>query len=159
MKYGTLLFHSMAEMFSIVLSLIMVVIVWNTSRYSRNNFLLYLGIGYFWIAVLDIWHSITFHGIPFFQINNNEITLHFWFYTRLLEALLLLTAITFFNKKFNPQLVFLTGAVITLIILLVSYFMMSPDLLTTIVFTPIKIGIEILVIISQPLKKLQYPIF
>ena len=77
-QYGVLLFHTLAELFSVAVGILMLVIVWNTRHFAKNDFLLYLGIGYFWIAVLDIWHTLTIDGMPFLETSNPEITLHFW---------------------------------------------------------------------------------
>jgi len=47
MEYGVLLFHTLAELFSVIVGVLMLLIVWNTSRFTRNDYFMYLSIGYF----------------------------------------------------------------------------------------------------------------
>jgi len=125
-QYGVLLFHTLAELFSIIVGILMLVIVWNTRRFTHNDFLVYLGIGYFWIAVLDTLHAFTVEGIPFFDISNAEITLHFWIYTRFIEALLLLSAAFFLKRRVNPSLLMFSGASLVLLVSWVSFSLRQP---------------------------------
>ena len=75
-QYGMQLFHSLSELFSVMVGILMLAAVWNTRRFIDNDFLLYLGMGYFWVAVLDLVHTFTIEGMPFFNINDSEVTLH-----------------------------------------------------------------------------------
>ena len=144
--YGVLLFHTLAELFSIVIGILMLVVVWNTRQFTHNDFLIYLGIGYFWIAFLDTWHTFTIKGMPFFDIVNAEPTLHLWIYARLTEALLLLSASLFLKRKVNAYLVFYLGAALSLIIIWASVNLQQPIMLTAGGLTNFKIAVEYLVI-------------
>jgi len=44
--YGYLLFHSIAELFSIFIAVGIFVVAWNTKNFSPNTYLLFLGIAY-----------------------------------------------------------------------------------------------------------------
>ena len=126
--YGFLLFHTLAEIFSIIVGILMFVVVWSTHHYTRNNFLLYLGIGYLWIAVLDTMHTFTYKGMPFFDISSPAIALHFWIYTRFLEAVLLLTGPLFFRRQLKSHLFIWIGGIITAGVSLVSLYVENPIL-------------------------------
>lgn len=145
-QYGVLLFHTLAELFSVMVGILMLVIVWNTRRFTRNDFLLYLGIGYFWIAVLDTWHTFTVEGIPFFDIVDSEITLHFWISTRLIEALLLLSALLFLKRRLNANLMFFAGAGLASLVTWASFALKQPVMLTSGGLTPFKVNTEYLII-------------
>ncbi|MCK5360715.1 MAG: PAS domain S-box protein, partial [Gammaproteobacteria bacterium] len=145
-QHGVLLFHTLAELFSVMVGILMLVIVWNTRRFTHNDFLVYLGIGYFWIAVLDTWHTFTVEGIPFFDISNAEITLHFWIYTRFLEALLLLSASLFLKRNINPKLVLLFGAGLVLLVSWASFTLREPVMLTPDGLTLFKVYAEYFII-------------
>ncbi|MCK5664778.1 MAG: diguanylate cyclase, partial [Thiotrichaceae bacterium] len=145
--YGVLLFHSLAELLSVIVGVLMLVISWNTRQFNNNDFLVYLGIGYFWIAVLDVWHTLTVKGMPFFNITDAEITLHFWIYARLFEALLLLSAPIFLSrKKINAPLALITGGVITLVLIWISFFLKFPEMLTSEGLTFFKVALEYIII-------------
>jgi hypothetical protein len=51
--YDFLLFHSMAELFSIVIAFGMFAVAWNSRRFLDNQFLLVIGIAYLFIGCLD----------------------------------------------------------------------------------------------------------
>ncbi len=141
-EFGMLLFHILTESFSIVVGVLMLVIVWHTRRFTHNDFLLYLGIGYFWIAVLDTWHTITLAGLPFFHLPDAEVTLHFWLYTRFLEAMLLLTAPLMLRHKLNVNAMWLGSAGLVTLVFWLSLSVTQPVLLTAQGLTPFKVGSE-----------------
>ena len=90
---GHLLFHSLAEIFSILVALMMIVIVSFTYQFTKNNFLSYLGIGYFWVALLDLFHMLTYSGMSIYQISGPNTMLTFWLSARLLESFILISAL------------------------------------------------------------------
>ncbi|MBD3609958.1 MAG: response regulator [Gammaproteobacteria bacterium] len=114
--YNFLLFHTVAELFSITVAIIMAVVAWNMYPFTRNNFLLYLGCGYFWVGILDLMHTLTFRGMNLIITDGANTGLEFWITTRYLEAALLLTSPLFLTRTINPQKVFTYFALIALII-------------------------------------------
>ena len=56
--YGYLLFHSIAELFSIFVAVGIFVVAWNTRNFSPNTYLLFIGIAYLrgimWLWRLDV---------------------------------------------------------------------------------------------------------
>ena len=48
-----LLFHSMAEMFAISISISIFIITWNTRVFKPNGYLFFVGIGYLSVAIID----------------------------------------------------------------------------------------------------------
>ncbi len=96
-----LLFHLLAEFFSILMAMIIFVVTWRAYSLSRNHFLLCLGCGYFWVGLLELLHILIFLEI---LVNPLGITVHqvacFWIAGRSLEALLLLVAPVLFQRSF-----------------------------------------------------------
>jgi len=145
-QHGVLLFHTLAELFSVVVGILMLVIALNTRQFTKNDFLLYLGIGYFWIAVLDTFHTFTVKGIPFFNITDAEITLHLWIYARFFQAILILTALLFLKKRLNASLVLYGGAVLTAVLVWISFQLSQPVMIDANGLTAFKVGVEYAVI-------------
>ena len=56
--YNYLLFHFIAEVFSIVIACGIFMVAWNSRRYFDNQYLLFLGIAYLFIGVLDLAHML-----------------------------------------------------------------------------------------------------
>ncbi len=51
--YNYLLFHSIAELFSVVVAIGIFMLAWNSRRFLDNSYLLFLGIAYLFIGALD----------------------------------------------------------------------------------------------------------
>ncbi len=123
---SVLLFHTLAELFSIFVGLLMLVVVLNTQHFVRNDFLIFLGIGYFSISVLDALHAFTIKGMPFFNITDGEITIHLWIYSRVFEALLLLLAPIYLTNRLNSKVMIIITSVLVTCIALAAFHLEQP---------------------------------
>ncbi|MBL6945129.1 MAG: PAS domain-containing protein [Rhodospirillales bacterium] len=93
-----LLFHITAELFAVMVAILLCVVAWQTFPFSKNSFLMYLGCGYFWVAVLDSAHMLVYKGMSVFPIIVANPATQFWIASRFSEALLLLTAPFFLDR-------------------------------------------------------------
>lgn len=117
-----LLFHTLAEFFSILIAMAMFLLIWNTRHIITNTFLLFLGIAYFFIAGIDLVHTISYKGMNIFPGLSANTATQLWICARYLEALSLILAGFCIKRTINPVPV-ITG-----------YFMLFTAALTT-VFT------------------------
>jgi signal transduction histidine kinase len=83
-----LLFHTISEMFSIVIAAGFFMVAWNSRPYQENKYLTYLGIAYLFIALLDLFHTLTYKGINLFPGNNDYAT-RLWIAARYVESVTL----------------------------------------------------------------------
>jgi len=65
-RYSYLLFHSIAEIFSIVVACGIFMVAWNSRRFLDNNYLLFLGVAYLFVAFLDLIHTLAYNGMGVF---------------------------------------------------------------------------------------------
>lgn len=93
--YNFLLFHVLAEGFSITVCILLFVVAWQTHRFTHNNFLMYLANGCFWVAMLDLVHTITYKGMRIFPIDGANTATQFWLAARYVQALAFVTAPAF----------------------------------------------------------------
>lgn len=80
-----LLYHSLAELFSIVIASGVFVIAWNARDYGEAAPYVFLGIAYLAVAVLDTFHTLTYPGMTIFSPDRfyaNQI----WIATRFIES-------------------------------------------------------------------------
>jgi len=112
-----LLFHTLAEIFSIIVAGSFFMITWNSKDYIKNPYLLFIGIAYLFIAFLDLLHTLSYKGMPVFT-DYDFYANQLWIGARYMEALTLLTAFFFLNtnKRFKPELLFLIYTVITVLL-------------------------------------------
>lgn len=61
-----LLFHSLAELYSIAIAGALFMFAWNTREYGENVHLVRLGIAYLFVAVLDTFHTLSYAGMSVF---------------------------------------------------------------------------------------------
>lgn len=120
-QFSFLLFHTLAEFFAIVIAILTTVVAWQMYSFTRNHFLMYLGCGYFWIAALDMIHSLSYKGMSIVPATA-DVPIQLWIGTRYLEALLLLTAPWFLAHSLKRNAAFALFFIIssTLTILIVS---------------------------------------
>lgn len=91
-RYSFLAFHTFAELFAIVISFLIFAFAWSTRKFTRNNFLLFLACGYFWIGALDLIHTLVYKGMDVFIEGSGNLSVQFWISARFFEALVLLIA-------------------------------------------------------------------
>ena len=101
-----LLFHTLAELFAILIAVIMFAIAWQTYRFSHDEFLMYLSCGFFWIAVIDLAHALAYPGLNFLTTTGTNTAVQYWIIARFLQAVLLLSAPLFFVRRVPRRLYF-----------------------------------------------------
>lgn len=112
--YNYLLFHSIAEVFSIVIAGGIFMVAWNTRRIVENDYLLFLGIAYVFIALLDSLHTLTYPGIGIIRGNDLNIPVQLWIAARFLEAATLLIAPFVLGQKLNLKFMITSYTAVTM---------------------------------------------
>ncbi|HZX31533.1 MAG TPA: MASE3 domain-containing protein [Rhodocyclaceae bacterium] len=108
-RYNYLLFHTAAELFSVFIAVTVFIIVLNTWERIRNQYLLFVGIGYLFIGFLDVLHTLSFKGMPIFT-DYDYYAPQFWIAARYLEAITMLLAFGFLGTKRRVNLPLITSA-------------------------------------------------
>jgi PAS domain S-box-containing protein len=102
--HSFLLFHSLAELFSIAVAGGIFMLAWNARGIMRNNYFLFLGISYFFVGILGLFHILTYKGMSIFQGDEANMATQFWVGARYMEACSLLAAPIFFTRRLRPLL-------------------------------------------------------
>ncbi len=87
-----LLFHVVAESFSIVVGLAMFIITWNARRFIQNDFLKFISIAFLFVSIFDFFHMITYKGMGLVPGYDANLPTQFWLAARYLQAFSLLAA-------------------------------------------------------------------
>jgi PAS domain S-box-containing protein len=111
--YSYLLFHSLAEIFSIVIACGIFMIVWNSRRFLDNNYLIFIGIAYLFVGAVDLIHTLAYKGMGVFQGYETNLATQLWIATRYVQSLSLFIAPLFFRRKLKINLVFLGYTAVT----------------------------------------------
>jgi len=120
--YNFLLFHSFVEIFSIVISCVIFLLAWFSREYGENAFLQTLGTAFISVALLDIFHTLSYPGMGVFVGFDTNLTVSLWIAARSLQTFALFFASTNINRKIKLQNS-MFGFFIIFLILLLSIFL------------------------------------
>ncbi|RYG15842.1 MAG: histidine kinase [Chitinophagaceae bacterium] len=112
--HSYMLFHSLVELFSIVVAFAVFIITWNSRSMQDNKYLHLLGISYIFIGGLDLMHMLAYKGMHVFLVEG-YLANQFWVATRILAAVTMLVGFLLIKRqqKLNSDLVFLSYLVIS----------------------------------------------
>ncbi len=116
-----LLFHSLAELFSIIVAIGIFALAWHTRRSLANNYILFIGIAYLFVGGIDLLHTLGYTGMGVFTGYGTNLPTELWIAARYIESLSLFIAPLFIGRKLNANLAFIGYALVTAL-LLVSIF-------------------------------------
>jgi PAS domain S-box-containing protein len=104
-----LLFHSLAELFSIFVAYVVFLIVWKSRMRLENRYLIFIGIAYFFVASLDLLHTFAYKGMGIFPQSDSNLPTQLWIAARYMESISLLLALLYLinihtgNEKEYPE--------------------------------------------------------
>ncbi len=124
--YSYLLFHSLMEIFSIVVGCCIFVLAWNSRERLDNHYFLFLGIAYLFVSALDLVHTLAYKGMGVFPGYDADLPTQLWIGARYGQSLSLLGAPLFLRRKLNPWVVLLSCAAITGLLLVVIFARIFP---------------------------------
>ena len=104
--YSYLLFHGIAEIFSISVCACIFIMTLNSRRFIQNGYLLFIGVAYFFVAIIDGIHTLAYKGMGVFPGYDANLATQLWIAARYLQSISLLVAPAFFRKKPNLPLIF-----------------------------------------------------
>jgi len=113
-----LVFHTLAELFAVIVCFTIFALAWFTHRFSQDHFLLYLACGLFWIGGLDIFHTLAYKGMGQLPVHEANTATQVWVVARFLQALLLLSAPLVIRRAPDRNLLFLNFGLIAVVVLL-----------------------------------------
>lgn len=125
--YNYVLFHTLAEIFSIIVFAGIFMIAWNSRHFLDNHYFLFLGITLSAVGFIDLLHTLSYKGIGILANHTSNIPTQLWIAARYLTAFAFLLAPIYVKKKLNPDKVLgiflgLSGA----ILLSIFYFKIFP---------------------------------
>lgn len=102
--YSYLLFHSLAELFSVVVAGSIFIIAWNSRRFADAGYLLLLGIGYLCVGAIDLLHTLAYTGMGVFPGYGTNLPTQLWIAARYVESATLLCAPLVFGRSLPIRL-------------------------------------------------------
>lgn len=91
--YSYVLFHTLAEIVSVILAVAIFLVAWNARRYWNNNYYILLGLGFLFAGAIDLFHAFEYKGVGIIHNGGDANTAtQLWLAGRFLLALSFLAA-------------------------------------------------------------------
>jgi signal transduction histidine kinase len=120
--YSYLLFHTVVELFTIVVAGGVFVIAWNAKAYINNNYLEFIAIASVFVAMLDLVHTLAYEGMGVFAGTTSNLATQLWVAGRYLQGVSWLLAPLFLGRKFRPVLQLSAYSAVTVLLLLSIFY-------------------------------------
>ena len=124
--YNYLLFHTLAELFSIIIAGGIFVIAWNSRKNIDNSFFLIVGISFLFVGFIDLIHTLSYSGMNIFIGYDSNLPTSLWIAARYLQAFSFLFGALMVNRKVDPTKLLLFFTVITTILLTLIFVGLFP---------------------------------
>ncbi len=126
-RYSYTLFHMLAELYSIVIGFSLFLLTWNSRRIIDNNYLVFVGIAYFFVAGIDLVHTLAYKGMGIFEGYGTNLPTQLWIAARSLAACSLLAAPFTIRRKLRTAPIFAGYTLITALLLASVFCGYFPD--------------------------------
>ena len=120
--YNYLLFHTLAEIFSIVIAFSIFILAWNCRKVIDNDYLIFLGVAYLFVGFIDIIHTLSYTGMGIIMGYGTNLPTQLWIAARYLESISLLIAYSLLDKRKMKINLVLLGYIVTISLLFLSIF-------------------------------------
>ena len=104
-KFNFALYHTTVEFTTIAISVAIFLLIWKSRRMIDNNYLLFIGITFVFIAVLDFLHTLVYQGVGIFPDGGGTLSTRFWIAARYMQAITLVAAPLFIRRNLRLDLV------------------------------------------------------
>ncbi len=100
--WSYLLFHSLAEIFSVAIASAVFMISWSSRGYPEAKPFVLLGIGYLFVSLLDVLHTLSYQGMGVLPTTQDQAT-KLWVAARALQAIVTIVfALQTYRRKSIP---------------------------------------------------------
>ena len=120
--YNFLLFHGIAELFSIVIAFGIFIIAWNSRQFIDNSYFIFIGVAYLFVGILDLIHTLAYTGMGVFPGYGTNLPAQLWMCSRYIESISLLIAPFFISRKLKTNLLLAVYGVVSVLLLLSIFY-------------------------------------
>jgi PAS domain S-box-containing protein len=104
-KYNFALFHTAIEFSTIAVAVAIFLLVWKSRRIVQNNYLVFIGVTFVFIAILDFLHTTMYQGVGILAEGGGTLSTQLWIAARYMQAVTLLAAPLLIWRKLRIDLV------------------------------------------------------
>ena len=120
--WSYLLFHSLAEIFGVAIASAVFMISWSSRAYPEAKPFVLLGIGYLFVSMLDVLHTLSYEGMSVLPATQDQAT-KLWIAARALQAIVTIAfALLAYLRRSIPSGVAFTGVAVLAAFAILSIF-------------------------------------
>jgi diguanylate cyclase (GGDEF)-like protein/PAS domain S-box-containing protein len=149
-RVNFLLFHTIAELFSIIIAFSIFIFAWNARRYLDNGAILVIGIAFLFVGAIDLIHTLTYQGMNIFPGLDANLPTQLWLAARYLQSISMLVAVVAIRRGIRRPMnayriffVYLSATILLLAAIFSGLF--PPAYIDGVGITPFKILSELIV--------------
>jgi signal transduction histidine kinase/PAS domain-containing protein len=117
-RQNYLLFHSVVEIFSIVIAFAIFAVAWNSRRIVDNNYFIFIGIAFLFVAGLDVFHTLAYKGMGVFpSFVGPNLATQLWIATRYVLGFSFLIPLLFTQRRIKPAIIVVGYGVVSALLL------------------------------------------
>jgi PAS domain S-box-containing protein len=105
-RYNYLFFHSLVEIYSIVIAVSVFTIKWNSKREITGSFFIILAASMLFTAIIDVLHVVTYEGMNILQIRGPGTTTQLWVAGRYTITAGIVAGLIFRNIVIRKEIIF-----------------------------------------------------
>lgn len=140
---GYLLFHTLTELFSVIIAWSILIIAWNARSYLNRGFFPWLGVCSAMVGVLDMGHTLAYKGMGIFPGDTSNLATQLWIAGRWVSGVSWVIAPCWITRQIQFHRLLVGAAVVTAGFLVVVFGGWFPDCFRPGQgLTPFKIGSE-----------------
>ena len=118
-RINYLVFHSLAELFAVVVAFSIFVVAWNSRRLAKSDYICLLGTAYFFVAIFDTLHLLSYKGMGVFAAEYGaNLPTQAWIAARYIESASLLLAVGLARRGLNVWATFAGYCVLSFAIMM-----------------------------------------
>ncbi len=125
--YSFLLFHTIAELFSIIIAGGIFVIAWNSRKNIDNSFFLVIGISFLFMGFIDLLHTLAYAGMNIFIGYDANLPTQLWILGRYLQSLSFLLGALVVKKKLKPYHLTVGYSIVSILLVSLIFIGLFPD--------------------------------
>lgn len=125
--YNYLLIHSLIEIITIAIGFALFILTWNARKFMGNDFLKIIGIGYAFIAFIDLLHTLAYKGMNVFPGFGANLPTQLWIAARYLQAVTLCIAPLYVECTVGKDRIFASYTAAVALLVLAVYTGNFPD--------------------------------
>lgn len=128
-RYNFLLFHTLAEFFSITVAFSLFVLVWNSRHLSHNAAFVFMGVAYLFVGSIDMAHTLSYKGMGVIPAQwGADPATQLWIAARFVESIsLFIFPLVFFRQLRLPRVFAAYGVITVLVFITIFYWRIFPE--------------------------------